>query len=160
MRHANWWRRLFPWLSWRGEPRGRPRDRATRPRVEQLEDRRLLSGATHLAFVQGPTDTTAGHIISPPVTVAVEDQFNHLVTTGTDNVTLAIQNNPGGGALHGTPTVATQNGVTTFSDLSIDQPGTGYTLVARVPSLLPVMGLSVGTASGELVVRSFQESAT
>jgi len=45
-------------------------------------------------------------------------------------VTLAIGTNPGGGTLSGTVTVAATAGVATFSTLSIDKAGTGYTLVS------------------------------
>jgi hypothetical protein len=40
------------------------------------------------------------------------------------------------GTLSGTRTVTAVNGVATFSDLSIDQPGNGYTLVVSVPNML------------------------
>ena len=39
------------------------------------------------------------------------------------------------GTLSGTKTVAAVNGAATFSDLSIDQPGIGYTLVVTSSSL-------------------------
>ena len=57
----------------------------------------------------------------------------NTVTGTAQNVTLAIQNNAGpGGVLSGTPTVAvnTTTGVATFSGLSINKAGTGYTLTA------------------------------
>src|SRR5207237_1144191 len=44
--------------------------------------------------------------------------------------TVAIGTNPGGGTLSGTTTVAAVSGVATFSNLSIDKVGTGYTLTA------------------------------
>ena len=39
-----------------------------------------------------------------------------------------LLNNPGGATLGGTLTVTAQNGSASFSDLTLDQPGTGYTL--------------------------------
>ena len=85
----------------------------------------------HLAFVQGPTSTVAGSGITPAVTVAVEDA-NGNVETGDNltQVTLAIGNNPGGGTLTGGSPVTVSAGVATFSALSIDKTGTGYTLTA------------------------------
>ena len=50
-------------------------------------------------------------------------------------MTLAIGTNPGGGTLSGTTTVAAVNGVATFSNLSINKVGTGYTLTASDGSL-------------------------
>ena len=45
-------------------------------------------------------------------------------------MTLSLGNNPGGGTLSGTLTVAAVNGVATFNNLSINAAGSGYTLVA------------------------------
>src|SRR5262249_49743097 len=98
-------------------------------------------GATHLAFGVQPTDTTAGASITPAVTVRLLDQFNNLVTTDTSNVTIAIGNNAGGGTLSGTATIAAVGGLATFSNLSIDKTGNGYTLSAADASL-------VGATSG------------
>src|SRR6185295_7896803 len=48
---------------------------------------------------------------------------------------LAISANPGNGTLSGTNTVNAVSGVATFSNLSIDKSGTGYTLLATSSSL-------------------------
>ncbi|MEY2568683.1 MAG: hypothetical protein QOE35_3212, partial [Actinomycetota bacterium] len=93
------------------------------------------AAAHHLAFGVQPTNTTAGQAISPAVTVRILDQFDNLVTTNTDNITVAIGTNPGGGTLSGTKTVAAVGGVGTFSTLSIEKTGTGYTLTATSGSL-------------------------
>ncbi|MFP4083258.1 MAG: Ig-like domain-containing protein, partial [Candidatus Aminicenantes bacterium] len=86
--------------------------------------------ASKLAFGQQPTNTEAGSVITPAVTVAVLDENDNLVDTATDEVSLVIENNPGGGTLSGTTTKAAVNGVATFDDLSIDKSGDGYTLKA------------------------------
>src|SRR5262249_33055369 len=58
--------------------------------------------------------------------------------TFTGQVTVSIASNPGGGALSGTLlTVPVLNGIADFPDLSVDQPGTGYTLQARGDGLSP-----------------------
>src|SRR2546423_1778280 len=51
------------------------------------------AAADHLAFLQQPTNTTAGAAISPAVTVQILDQFNNL-TGSTANVVVAA-NGPG-----------------------------------------------------------------
>ena len=45
-------------------------------------------------------------------------------------VSLAIATNPGGGTLSGGAAVTVASGIATFSGLSIDKAGTGYTLAA------------------------------
>jgi autotransporter-associated beta strand protein len=96
------------------------------------------AAADHLVFLQQPTDTAAGQTITPAVMVAVVDQFGNVVTgDNSDTVTLTIGNNPSGGTLSGTLTVAVVNGIAAFSDLSIDQAGDGYTLHATVGGSLP-----------------------
>ena len=62
--------------------------------------------------------------------VQVLDANDNLVTTDTSNVSLAIGGNPAGGTLSGTTTVAVSGGVATFSNLSINKAGNGYTLTA------------------------------
>ncbi|MGE5156040.1 MAG: S8 family serine peptidase, partial [Betaproteobacteria bacterium] len=87
--------------------------------------------ATHLAFGIQPSNAQAGATIAPAVTIRVLDASNTLV--GADNstkVTLAIGANPGGGALTGGSQLTVSGGVATFSGLSINNIGTGYTLTA------------------------------
>jgi type VI protein secretion system component Hcp len=125
----------------------------------------MLSVPTHLAIAQQPTDVIAGQPITPAVTVYVEDQFNNIVTDSTLPITVALDNNPGGGTLGGTLTASAQSGVATFGDLWINRSGTGYTLVATAPTdapqLRPVVGVGfAGMTGGEIEARSFSWSAT
>ena len=99
----------------------------------------VLSGATdHLAFIQQPTDVAdTSTAIAPAVTVGAYDAGGNL-KTGPIPITLAIGNDPAGGStLGGTPTETSTAGVATFSDLTVDQPGSGFTLVASSGSLTP-----------------------
>jgi len=90
------------------------------------------AAADHLLFLQQPVDTPAGQIINQ-VVVEVVDQFGNVETgDNSDTMTLSIGANPSGGTLGGTLTVTVVNGVATFSDLSIDLVGMGYTLHASV----------------------------
>jgi hypothetical protein len=95
------------------------------------------AAADHLVFLQQPTNTMAGQTISP-VMVAVVDQFGNVETgDNSDVITLSIGVNPGGGTLSGTLTMTDSAGVATFGDLSINQPGSGYTLHASIGGGLP-----------------------
>src|SRR5439155_202489 len=95
--------------------------------------------ATRLAFTQQPTTTVAGGVISPSVQLSALDPAGNLVPTFTGNVTVALGNNPGGGTLGGTTTVAAVGGVVTFSDLTLDKTAPGYWLTAT--------GLGTATSS-------------
>ncbi len=85
-----------------------------------------------LTFVQQPSNSVAQTMISPAVRVAVEDASGNTVTTASDPVTLALV---GGTGLAGTLTVTPQNGIATFSNLSVSTAGTGLTLLATGPQL-------------------------
>jgi len=90
---------------------------------------------TKVGFTVQPANSTAGVAISPAVQVAVQDSFDNTVTSASATITVAIGTNPGSGTLSGTTTVATSGGVATFSNLSIDKSGTGYTLAATATGL-------------------------
>ena len=107
---------------------------------------------THLVYLQQPTTAQAGVSIAPPVTVQVEDANNNVVTTGTGStasVGIAILANPGGGTLSGTTPVNAVAGIATFSNLSINKTGTGYTLQATSSGLTSVTSSTFNiTAAG------------
>ena len=103
--------------------------------VMQLVAFRVASGApgppAKLAFVQGPSSTVAGAAISPAVKVAVEDANGNVETSdNATTVSVAIGTNPAGGTLSGGSAVTVASGIATFSGLSINNAGTGYTLTA------------------------------
>src|SRR5437016_2383648 len=91
--------------------------------------------AAKLAILVQPSAATAGAQIRPAVQVAIQDAFGNAVATATNHVTAALGNNPGGGTLSGTTTASPINGRATFSDLSVDKAGTGYTLAASATGL-------------------------
>ena len=95
----------------------------------------VASTADKLVCTVQPTNTTAGSAITPAIQVSARDASNQTVTSFAGNVTLAIGTNPGGGALSGTTTVAAAAGVATFSGLSINKSGSGYTLTATATGL-------------------------
>jgi hypothetical protein len=85
--------------------------------------------ATSLAFTQQPGNGETGLALTPPVTVAVRDQFgNTFPGDNSSTVTLTLN----GGTFAGggnTATAAVANGVATFGNLVISAAGT-YTLTA------------------------------
>lgn len=92
--------------------------------------------AQHLAYVQNPTNVTAGATLNPAITVRILDAYNNLlIADNTDTITLSLGNNPGGSTLSGTVTQKVAGGIATFSGLSLNQIGVGYTLVAKSGTL-------------------------
>ena len=91
--------------------------------------------AATLVFGTQPSSTIAGQTMSPPVTVELRNINNQLVTDEVKSVTLSLQQNPAGGTLSGTLIRSTVAGVATFNNLSINIPGTGYTLRALTTGL-------------------------
>src|SRR5438309_3172913 len=99
-----------------------------------------------LAFTVQPSNAVAGVAISPAVVVAIQDAVGNTVVGATNTVTVAIATDPGSGTLAGTTTVNAVRGEATFSGLSIDQRGIGYTLAAT-------SGTLVGAASTPFDIR-------
>jgi hypothetical protein len=94
----------------------------------------LSTPPTQLAFKTQPAGAVAGAAIGS-FQVEVRDANGALVAGATNAVTIAIANNAGGGTLTGTKTVNAIGGVATFSGLSLDKVGTGYTLQATATGL-------------------------
>jgi hypothetical protein len=93
--------------------------------------------ATALEYVQSPTTVVAGQIISPAPTVRIRDGAGNTVLSATNTVTVALGANPGGSTLGGTLSVAAVAGVASFSTLSLNKSGAGYTLGATSGGLAP-----------------------
>ncbi len=99
-------------------------------------------GGSTLHYKVAPGTTDAGAVFAPAVEVEVLDNLSNTATSFTGKVAVKIGTNPGGGTLSGVDTVTAVAGVATFSNLSINKAGTGYTLVASAPS-----AVSLGTAT-------------
>ena len=108
------------------------------------------AAASKLAFTAQPGGGTGGTAWTNQPTVTVQDAYGNTVT-GAASVTIAIGAGPVGGTLSGTKTVAAAAGVATFTGLSIDKAGTGYTLSATSGSLTgatsTAFDITVGTAN-------------
>ena len=97
-----------------------------------------LNPPLHLAFTVQPSTTLPLLAIQPAVQVTALDAGGNRVTSFNGSVTIAIGHNGGTvlpGTLSGTTTVTAVNGVATFSNLSIDQLGNGYTLVVSAANV-------------------------
>src|SRR4029077_13283302 len=95
----------------------------------------IPASATRLVFTVQPSNATAGAALTPAVQVTAQDAQGNTVTGFTANVTLALANNPGGGTLTGSTTVAAVAGVASFGTLSVNRSGVGYTLQVSAGSL-------------------------
>lgn len=87
----------------------------------------VIPPLANLDFVQGPSNVKAGHVMTPPITVSVTDSSSDP-SSGVA-VKLAIVSGPAGAVLNGTTKVTAENGVATFSNISLNVAGT-YTLEA------------------------------
>jgi hypothetical protein len=110
------------------------------------------------AFIQSPENTATGDAISPPVTVALEDNSGNIVTNSTSTVSLAITGSTTA-TLSGTTSVAAVNGIAKFSNLSINQPGS-YTLTATSGSDTSAISRSFTITAGKLVILNAPARAT
>ena len=117
------------------------------------------AAAHHLAFGQQPTNVTLGQSISPAVTVKLLDEFGNLTTDSTTAVTLAIGTNPGAATLGGTTTQTASAGVATFSGLSLNKAGTGYTLAASATNASGTTSSAFNIAAGTPVLAIRNSSA-
>jgi len=82
-----------------------------------------------LAYLQHASNVVAGAVMAPPVQVRALDAFGNLAST---TITLAFTpgTSPVGAVLGGTTSKPTVNGVASFSNLTVNKVGTGYSLDA------------------------------
>lgn len=143
-------------------------ERAPSPAVFDLTN--LAGTANRLTFVQHPTGTTAGAIITPPVTVQVKDSSGNPVAQA--GVPVSLTGNPPDVLRAPQPTATTDaSGLATFSGLTISQAGTytalaqsaglssarsdSFTIAVGVPSMISA---TAGTPQGTLVSTPFSEA--
>jgi alpha-tubulin suppressor-like RCC1 family protein len=119
------------------------------------------AAAAKTAFVTQPSTATAGATMTPDVQVGINDAFDNLVTSSTIPVTIAIGTNVGSGTLSGTTTLAAAGGVATFTGISINKSGVGYTLAASAPNLTNATSgtFTVNGAAATKIVFMTQPSA-
>ena len=90
--------------------------------------------ATHAAIVTQPPGTVG---TNTPFTIEVdaEDANNDVDPTYNGLVIVSLGNNPGDGALTGTLSLNAVNGVATFNNVALTNPGNGYTLNAAAAGI-------------------------
>ncbi len=107
--------------------------------------------ATRLAFAEQPGASVAGLALTPPIRIAIQDDLLSTVLGATNPVTIALAGNPGNTTLGGTTTLDGINGIATFTNLTLNRVGTGYTFLVTSPGLAPAtstpFNVTVGTAS-------------
>ena len=98
----------------------------------------IHAGAAKLVFTQQPTNTQFGSVITPDVTVAVEDNFGNLASEDSSTVAVKLDHGAffsGGDPGDNTTAIASCiGGVATFSNLIVSAAG-NYTLTASDGSL-------------------------
>jgi len=80
---------------------------------------------------QPSASQVAGSMIAPAVVAELHDADNGRVTGFNGSATVAIGTNSGSATLGGTATVTAVNGVATFSGLTVNKAGVGYTLAVN-----------------------------
>jgi mannan endo-1,4-beta-mannosidase len=107
--------------------------------------------ARRLTFPTRLADFPIGSLARQPVSVAVVDREGRTVREGQHVVTLEIRGSAAAGRLRGTRTATTVNGVATFPDLLLDQPGRcSLTATARGLGEATSPSFNVGPGSGIL----------
>lgn len=101
----------------------------------------IASGApTQLVFNQQPTHTVSEQIITPSLTVEIQDAGGNLASTDTRTVTLSFETDSSSGTatIGGTTSVAAVGGVATFSNITIDKAYNAYELRASATGVASV----------------------
>lgn len=99
------------------------------------------SAPTELRFSVQPSSAAADSVIKPPVQIAAYDSLGNEATNFTGSIRLALGTDASvlkNAHLGGHTLVAAAGGIATFNDLTIDQPGTGYTITAAFGTAAPV----------------------
>jgi len=103
-----------------------------------------------LLFGVEPTNTVVNTPITPAVVVEIRDAQGALLP-GTGPITLSIDDDPSGGTatlncaacVNGVSTAPNVGGTATFSDLSIDVVGNGYSFAAQGEALDPAISIFI-----------------
>ncbi|MCA8917530.1 MAG: hypothetical protein KDB32_00415, partial [Planctomycetes bacterium] len=105
--------------------------------------------AVSMAVITQPGNATAGSAFgTQPVIELLDSQGNRVVGDNTTQVAATIATDPvGGSVLGGTNAVTVQDGLASFTNLNINQAGTGFTLQFASTGLTTVTSTSFDVAS-------------
>ncbi len=117
-----------------------------------------LSSATTSATTVTPAAATQVAITEqPPASIvvtasfgliaAIEDEYGNVVTSASNTVKVALANNPAGAKLGGTLSEAASNGVVTFTGLTLNKVGSGYTLALSNSKLTSATSSAINVTS-------------
>ena len=106
-------------------------------------------GATQLVVTTEPPQPPGSVAVGTTFTMVVsaKDGLGNIDTTYDGSITLTLSSNPGGATLGGTVEIGATNGIATFSDLTLNEPGDGYTILAAANGLT-----SATTAGFDVIV--------
>ncbi|MFN7135770.1 MAG: hemagglutinin, partial [Myxococcales bacterium] len=106
----------------------------------------VASGSpSKIVFTVQPSNTTAGQVISPSVSIALLDSFDNVALVNNRSVTLSINSGPPGSTLGGTTTVNTTAGTASYPTIFLNTAGT-YTLLASGTNLTSAVSTSFSIA--------------
>ena len=110
-----------------------------------------------LQFGQQPSNALTGVALAPTPTVRILDAAGNL-TNSAALVTVALAANPGGSTLGGSTTVAAVGGIAAFPGLTLNNPGTGYTLIATSAGLTSAASTAFTISCPPTIVTSSNDS--
>jgi hypothetical protein len=110
--------------------------------------------ASALKFAVQPANGVAGEPLAS-VEVRAEDALGNPATSFTGNVTLSLGTNPSAAALAGTVSMAAVAGVASFTGLTVDRAGAGYSLTAVSPAIATAFSDPFDLAPGPAAVLVF-----
>ncbi len=118
------------------------------------------AGTQLVITAEPPSSVTAGSEFG--LTVSVENGSGDVLTNYSGDVTITLASNPGTGTLGGTFALPVTNGTASFSDLTLDTAGMGYTLRASSSGLasLVTSAFNVTPAAAYKLVLSTEPSST
>ena len=117
----------------------------------------IVGSPSQLMVTSPPASSVTAGSPSISLTVSAEDGGGNPTPSFNGLVTLSLGNNPGGATLGGTVQVQAVNGVATFSNVSLDKAGNGYTLRATgagLPGVAVTGPINVSAAPATHVVLS------
>jgi streptogramin lyase len=110
------------------------------------------AASTQLVITQQPPATVkVGNAFA--MKASIEDRYGNVVTTASSTVSVAFASNPTGATLGGTLSVTASQGVASFTNLTINKVGSGYTLQVSSSGLTSTVSNSINvTKSGKTPV--------